>query len=121
MLSSLNQRKRAYLKGKRGEWISALYLKLKGYEILEKRFKTPMGEIDLLARKGKTLVAVEVKTRDTWEQASIALTAFQKRRIEKALLFYLAGQTSSLDLRFDVILIAPWRCPRHIRGAWIIQ
>lgn len=121
MRSSLNLRKRAYLKGKRGEWISALYLRLKGYEILEKRFKTPMGEIDLLARKGNTLVAIEVKTRDTWEQAAMALTAFQKRRIEKALLFYLAGKTSSLDLRFDIILIASWRWPYHIRGAWIVQ
>ena len=49
----------------------------------------------------------------------MALTAFQKRRIEKALLFYLAGKKPSLDLQFDVILIAPWRWPYHIRGAWI--
>jgi putative endonuclease len=121
MRSALNPRKRAYLKGKRGEWVSALYLRLKGYEILEKRFKTPMGEIDLLARKGKTIVAIEVKTRDTWAQAAMALTLFQKKRIEKALLFYLAGKTSSLDLRFDVILISPWRWPCHIQGAWIVQ
>jgi len=118
---SINQRKRAYLKGARAEWIAALYLQLKGYEILEKRFKTPMGEIDLLARKGKMLVAVEVKTRDTLEQASMAVTSLQKRRIEKALLFYLAGKTYSLDLRFDVVLLSPWKWPYHIQGAWIVQ
>lgn len=117
----LNQKKRAYLRGKRAEELAALYLQLKGYKILEKRFKTPMGEIDLLAHKGQTLIAIEVKTRDTLEQASLAVTPFQKRRIEKALLFYLAGKKCSLDLRFDVILIAPWRWPCHIQGAWIVQ
>ena len=121
MRSSLNLRKQAYLKGKRGEWIAALYLQLKGYEILEKRFKTPMGEIDILARKGKILVAIEVKTQKTLEKASLALNAFQKRRIEKALLFYLAGKTSDLDLRFDVVLISSWQWPCHIQGAWIVQ
>ncbi|MBA3813932.1 MAG: YraN family protein [Alphaproteobacteria bacterium] len=121
MRSSLNLKKRAYFKGKRAEWIAARYLQLKGYEILEKRFKTPLGEIDLLARKGTTLVAIEVKARKTREQAVMALTSLQKRRIEKALLFYLSGKTSCLNLRFDVILISPWRWPYHIRGAWITQ
>ena len=120
MSSNFNLKKRAYLKGKYGEWIAALYLQLKGYEILEKRFKTPVGEIDLLARKGQTLIAVEVKTRNTFQQASMALTVFQQRRIERTLLFYLAGKTSSLDLRFDVILISPWKWPYHIQGAWIV-
>lgn len=120
MRSSLNLRKHAYLRGKRGEWIAALYLRFKGYKILEKRFKTPVGEIDILARKGKTLVAIEVKTRDTLEKASLALTLFQKRRIEKALLYYLAGKISDLDLRFDVVLISSWRWPCHIQGAWIV-
>jgi putative endonuclease len=121
MHSNLNLKKRAYIKGKGAEWIAALYLQFKGYEILEKRFKTPLGEIDLLARKGNTLVAIEVKARKTLEQAAMALTPFQRRRIEKALLFYLAGKTSCLDLRFDVILISSWRLPYHIRGAWIVQ
>lgn len=121
MHSSLNQRKRAYHKGKRAEWIAAFYLKFKGYEILEKRFKTPMGEIDLLARKGKILAAIEVKTRNTLDEASMALTPFQQKRIEKALLFYLAGKMDCFDLRFDVVLISPWKWPYHIQGAWNVQ
>lgn len=121
MRFALNRKKKAYLRGKRGEWISAFYLRLKGYEILERRFKTPLGELDLIARKGQTLVAIEVKTRDTFEQASLALTPFQKRRIEQALLFYLTGKNYSLDLRFDVVLICPWRWPYHIQGAWVVQ
>jgi putative endonuclease len=80
-----------------------------------------MGEIDLLVRKNKTLIAIEVKTRKTMEEASMALTPFQQKRIEKALLFYLAGKTSCLDLRFDVVLISPWKWPCHIQGAWVVQ
>lgn len=118
MRSTLNLKKRAYLKGARGERIAAFYLGLKGYKILEKRFKTPVGEIDLIARKGKTLVAIEVKTRATLEKASLALTPLQQQRIQKALLFYLTGKTLDLDLRFDLVLISFWRWPRHIQGAW---
>jgi len=114
-------KKRAYLKGQWSEAIAAFYLKLKGYEILEKRFKTPVGEIDLLARKAKTLVAIEVKSRKSLEEALQALTPFQKRRIERAFLYYLARRPFSLDLRFDVVLISPYRWPCHIRGAWISQ
>ena len=117
----LNQKKRAYLKGHYGEKIAAFYLRLKGYEILEKRFKTPVGEIDLLARKGKTLVAIEVKSRSTLEAAAVALTSFQQQRIEKALLYYLKRKPSPLDLRFDVVLISSWKWPYHIRGAWLSQ
>lgn len=86
----LNPKKRAYLKGQRGELIASLYLRCKGYKILENRFKTPVGEIDLLASKGKTLVAVEVKSRNSLEIAAFSITSTQKRRIERALLYYLS-------------------------------
>ena len=117
----LNPKKRAYLKGQWSEKIAAIYLRLKGYEVLEHRFKTPVGEIDLLARKGKTLVAIEVKSRNTLEKASMALTSFQQRRIERTLLYYLAHKPSPFDLRFDVVLISPWKWPCHIQGAWQSQ
>lgn len=115
----LNPKKCAYLKGHWGECIAALYLRFKGYEVIEKRFKTPFGEIDLLIRKKNMLIAVEVKNRETREKASLAVTGFQQKRIERALLFYLAGKPSSLDLRFDVVLISPWKWPSHIQGAWL--
>ena len=121
MLLPSNRRKRAYLKGQWSEKIAALYLRLKGYSILEHRFKTPVGEIDLLAQKGKTLVAIEVKSRKTLEEAHMALTTFQQRRIERTLLYYLARKSSPLDLRFDVVLISPWKWPCHIQGAWMSQ
>ena len=117
----LNSRKRAYLKGHWAEQIAAFYLRIKGYKVLENRFKTPVGEIDILARKGKTLVAIEVKSRNTRDAAVVALTSYQQRRIERALLYYLARKPSPLDLRFDVVLISPWKWPYHIRGAWSSQ
>jgi putative endonuclease len=113
-----NPRKKAYLKGQWSETCASWYLRLKGYEVLENRFKTPMGEIDLLVRKNKTLIAVEVKNRGTFEKAVLSLTPFQQKRIERALLYYLRYVRTPLDLRFDVILISPWKWPRHIQGAW---
>jgi putative endonuclease len=118
MLLHLSPKKRAYLKGHWGEWIAAFYLRLKGYKILESRFKTPLGEIDLLARKGKTLIAVEVKSRTTLREAAFSITPFQQRRIERALLYYLSRNPFSFDIRFDIIYIVPWTWPHHIIGAW---
>lgn len=115
----LSPKKRAYLKGQWSEKIAALYLRFKGYEVLANRFKTPVGEIDLLVRKGKTLIAIEVKSRKTREEAAMALTSSQQQRIEKALLYYLTRKPSSLDLRFDVVLVSPWKWPCHIQGAWV--
>ncbi len=118
MHSPSNQKKQAYLKGQRGEKIAAFYLWCKGYKILERRFKTPVGEIDLLVRKGKTLVAVEVKARGSLEKAAFSITPSQQQRIERALLYYLSRKPFPFTLRFDVILLAPWTWPAHIVGAW---
>lgn len=118
---SLSPKKRAYLKGHLGEKIAAFYLRLKGYKILESRFKTPVGEIDLLVRKGKTLIAVEVKSRSTRKEAALSLSSAQKRRIERAFLYYLSRSPSPLDLRLDVVLISSWKWPCHIQGAWVSQ
>ncbi|EKE10298.1 MAG: hypothetical protein ACD_16C00056G0017 [uncultured bacterium] len=115
----LKPKKWAYLKGQWGEKIAARYLQLKGYSLLESRLKTPFGEIDLIMRKGSFIVAVEVKTRATYEEAAFSLSSFQMRRIQQALLFYIKRYPSPLDLRFDVILISSWMWPKHIRGAWV--
>ena len=114
----LNRKQKAYLKGHWGETKASFLLMLKGYHILEKRYKTPFGEIDLLARKGNTLVAVEVKSRHSLDEAALTLTSHQQKRIEKALSYYLMGKSNLFNQRFDVILIAPWTFPYHIKGAW---
>jgi putative endonuclease len=118
MFVRLSLRKRAYLKGHRGEWIAALYLRFKGYKILENRFKTPLGEIDLIVRKGKTVIAVEVKSRNSLREAAFSIIPYQQRRIERAFMCYLSRKPFPFAARFDVIYIAPWTWPYHIQGAW---
>lgn len=118
MRSSLNRKRQAYRRGQIGEWVATLYLRAKGYQILKRRLKTPLGEIDILARKGQTFIAVEVKTRDSFAQAAFSITPTQERRIERALTYYLSGRPCQPNMRFDTILIVPWRWPQHIQGAW---
>lgn len=111
-------KRKAYLKGRYGEWIAACYLWGLGYEILKTRLKTPFGEIDLLVKKKETLIAVEVKTRSSLHQAAFSLTPFQQRRIEKAMAYYLLHKPQNVRIRFDVILITPFKWPYHIPNAW---
>lgn len=118
MLFNLKPRQKAQIKGHIAEWVASGFLRLKGYQILEKRYKTPVGEIDILARKKNYLVAIEVKSRNSLEDAAYSVTPFQKKRIERALLYYLTRKPSPLFLRFDVVLIAPLKWPCHIQGAW---
>ena len=117
---SRKQRRRAYGWGRRAERLAAWWLRLKGYRILARDVRAPVGEIDLVARRGKVLALVEVKARRDLAQASEAVTTRQKRRIERAAALFLQRhpRLSGLDLRFDVVLVAPWRRPRHIMDAW---
>lgn len=110
--------------GRAGEFIAALLLRLKGYRVLARRFSlgagTGAGEVDLIARRGRTLVFVEVKTRAGLDVAALAILPGQRRRIVRAAEAFLAGRPdlSGLEVRFDAILVAPGRIPRHISGAW---
>jgi len=118
---NLNPKQKAHRKGHIAEWMAAQFLRLKGYQILESRYKTPVGEIDLLAKKGKSLVAVEVKSRHSLEDAAYSVTPHQKKRIERALLYYLTRKPSPQSVRFDVVLLSPLKWPCHIQGAWNSQ
>lgn len=107
-------------RGRHGEWLAAWWLRLQGFRILARNWRHPAGEIDLLARRGRLLVAVEVKWRDNEAAAAHALRAAQRRRIARAAAVFLAQQADAgrLALRFDAVLLAPGRWPRHIRDAW---
>jgi putative endonuclease len=100
--------------------MAAHWLRLKGYRILARRYRTPVGEIDLIARKRSTLAFIEVKARGDIDTALNALKAGQRRRIERAARLYLAHcpDLARLDARFDVLLLVPWRLPRHLVDAW---
>ena len=114
------KRKQAYARGHKGEGLAAFWLILKGHKILQKRCKTPVGEIDLIARKGQTLLFVEVKARADFETGAEAITTRQKQRIIRAAQYYLSGhpEIAQRPMRFDVILHAPPLKLRHIKNAW---
>jgi len=115
-----NRRVRAYRSGLLAESLVALLLRLKGNRIVARRYKTPVGEIDLVALKGKRLAFVEVKRRQSFEDAAEALPSRARRRIVRAAQYWLAAHPSykGHDMRFDVVLTAPWRWPRHIENAF---
>jgi putative endonuclease len=97
-----------------------MLLTFKGYRILARRMKTRAGEIDLIARRGQTLVFVEVKARSAIGDAAEALSVRQRDRLARAAALYLASrpQFASLTIRFDMVLASPHRLPQHLVDAW---
>ena len=112
-------RARAEQRGRRGEAWASWYLRLSGWRILASRVKTPRGEIDLVARRGRTVCFVEVKWRGTAGERDHAIDARRLKRVAAAATalaprFARSGE----DIRIDVILLAPWCWPRRIVNAW---
>ncbi len=97
-----------------------LLLLAKGYRILARRWRAPGAEIDIVARRGGTVVFVEVKARSSMDLAEIALTAAQRRRIIRAAEVFLARHPRHAggDMRYDMILVSNGGWPRHIQGAF---
>ncbi len=110
----------AFRTGLSAESRAAALLMAKGYRILAKRFKTPYGEIDLVAKKRNLLVFVEVKARARLDDAAYAVTPRQQARIIDAAQGWLMThpEHAKFDLRFDAILIAPRHLPRHLLAAF---
>ena len=98
----------------------AQYLRLLGFRILERRYKTPVGEIDLIARKGDLVIFVEVKARSNVQTALDSVTRTAQQRIESAASWWLSQQwdAARLSWRFDVIAIVPLKWPIHFRDVW---
>ncbi len=117
------RQRRAYRRGRFSEAICRLVLRLKGYRILARGYRAPVGEIDIVARRGGLLVLVEVKARGRIEDAAEALAPRQKRRIARAAEHFLLREPglAGLRLRFDVMLVRHWRLPRHLEGAWRLE
>ena len=114
-------RKRAFFrKGHRAEWLAAWALRLKGYRILATRYRTPSGEIDLIARRGALVAIVEVKARPTLQAAMDAVTPAAQARIERAADLWLSRQkhAAHLSVRFDIVAVLPRRWPVHVADAW---
>jgi putative endonuclease len=99
---------------------AAAFLLAKGYRIAARRWRSPLGEIDIVARRGASLVFVEVKARASLDEAAEAVTPRQRRRIIGAAEAWLAAHPDDVrcNIRFDAILIAPRGLPRHIAAAF---
>ncbi len=122
-MSATQSRQNAERRGRVAETWAALYLRAKFYAILARDYKTPMGEIDLIAKRGRTLAFVEVKRRANLAISLEAVSPRQQKRIARAAHAYVAQHPhlQSCDLRFDVIAIRRWRWPYHLKGAWMVS
>ena len=114
------ERVAAFRAGLSAESRAAAYLIAKGYRILARRFRTPYGEIDLVARKRNLLAFVEVKARANLDDAAWAVTPRQQQRIVNAAQAWLMAhpEHAEFDMRFDAMLIAPRSLPRHLLAAF---
>lgn len=118
--SRLTKRRHDERRGHRGEWIASLALMVKGYRILERRYRTKLGEIDIIARRGDVVAIVEVKVRATLLDAMHAISPANERRIEAAADLWLMRQMehARLSLRFDMVAVIPWHWPVHVENVF---
>jgi putative endonuclease len=105
--------------GRRAEALAAWWLRLKGWAILGRRLRTPVGEVDLIARRGRTLAFIEVKARARRDDADLALDDYRLRRVAAAAeaLAHRYGRAGD-DYRIDAVIITPRRFPRHMPNVW---
>jgi putative endonuclease len=106
-------------RGRQAERLCAWWLRLKGWSILDRRVRTPAGEIDLIARRGSIVAFIEVKARRNDESLDLAIDERRLSRVaaaaESLARIYLAPGD---DMRIDVMLLAPGRPPRHLANVW---
>ncbi|HVY19149.1 MAG TPA: YraN family protein [Bauldia sp.] len=119
-MAGADARRAAERRGRRAETLALWYLRAKGYRLLGSRYKTPVGEIDLIVSRGRTIAFVEVKARPTDAEAAEAATPTGRRRVARAASMWLAAHPAAAErtLRLDVIIAVPGRLPRHIKGAF---
>jgi len=114
------RRSRAYIRGLSAEFLCVWLLRLKGYHILAQRYRGPAGEIDIIARRGRLIAAIEVKARPSLTEALESVSRRQQRRIIQTLLYFQSRhpRLADLDYRFDLMWVGPRHLPRHILDAW---
>ena len=118
-----SHKKKTYDKGIKAEIMAALWLRVKGYKILESRYKTPVGEIDLIVQRGNVIAFVEVKARQTKTIALESITSNMRGRIGRAASYYIGHHNvADYDMRFDVVTLSPLFLGmvtiQHLDNAW---
>ena len=116
-------RQRNERRGRWAEGLAVLALRLKGYRLLARRFKSGPGEVDLIMRRGDVTAFIEVKVRETADLAIEAVTDFQTRRIAAAARLWMAKDPkAALGIcRFDIVAVSPYQWPKHIPNAFIVE
>jgi putative endonuclease len=116
-------KRRAHLFGLRAEWFATVWLSLKGYRILARRFSVAGGEIDIVARRRDVVAFVEVKARPGLDEAAIAISEVKRRRMSRAARVWLTRNpwAMSATLRGDAVFVAPRRLPRHLPAAYLLD
>jgi putative endonuclease len=119
---TLKQKRQTYDRGLFSEKCASIWLLLKGYRILEQRYKTKVGEVDLIVSKNKTIAFVEVKARPTKEQALESITPQMRHRIARTAEYYMShNDVADYDFRFDVVAVMPFSFRNIIGGQFFIH
>lgn len=111
---------RAHRFGRRAEWLAVWYMRLKGFRVVARDLRLPGGEIDLVLRRGRLLVLLEIKARAGSDRIEEAIADRQWRRIAAAAEQFCARRPAyaGCDRRFDALFLARGRWPRHLADAW---
>lgn len=114
-----NDRRKSEEAGRTAELIALWYLRLKGWRLIAHRYKSPLGEVDLVMRRGKVTAFIEVKARESLDGAVAAVSPRQARRIAAAARHFLAARDHvDQSCRFDIVAVSPYQWPRHIENAF---
>ena len=121
--SSSKTKRRNERRGRFAESLALVSLRLKGYRLLARRFKSGAGEVDLIMRRGEVTAFIEVKVRLSADLAVEAVTQYQSRRIAAAARVWMARDPKAMlgICRFDIVAVSPYQWPRHIPNAFIVE
>lgn len=100
------------------EWAVVVYMTLKGYRLIARRYKTHVGEVDLIMARNRRVAFIEVKYRQTLALCEAAITPNLRQRVRRSANLWLAKHTRyhGYDVGFDLVLLCPWRWPHHIEN-----
>ncbi len=123
MRTALERRRATYLRGHWAEHVALALLVLKGYRLLARRYSASGGEIDLIVKRGDTIVFVEVKARDIMDNALIAIGAQKRERFSRAARAWISRNRWAADKTFraDAVFVARGRWPRHLPAAFEME
>ncbi len=115
-----SKRRKHEKRGRNAEWLASIWLRLKGYKILQKRVRMRTGEIDLIATKGRVIAFIEVKARKTINIGLQSVPETSWRRISKTAEIWMAKKTKfkNHDWRYDLVVVCPWKIPSHLKAFW---